>query len=113
MTGEVYNITTDQGSTFTLQFSIATDGTAWNLDGYSGRMQVRSSVSSSTKLLDLVSPTNISLTSLGMVTITVSAASMAAVPAGQFVYDFELVSPTGNVQKIIKGAFVVLAEVTR
>ena len=59
MSAGIYNIKAEQGSTFVFSFTITTDGTAWNLTGYSGRMQVRSSYQSTTKILDLVSPTNI------------------------------------------------------
>jgi hypothetical protein len=113
MAGNVYNITAEQGSTFILSFDIKTDGTAWNLTGYSARMQVRTSVSSSATLLNLVSPTDITLTSAGLVTVTVSATTMATVAAGKWVYDLELVSPTGIVEKPLKGSFIVQAEVTR
>ena len=113
MAGNVYNITADQGSTFVLQFDIKTDGTAWNLTGYSARMQVRSAPSSSVKILNLVSPTDITLTSLGVVTVTVSADVMAGVAAGKWVYDLELVSPSGVVEKPLKGNFIVQAEVTK
>jgi hypothetical protein len=113
MAGNVYNITAEQGSTFVLQFDIKTDGTAWNLTGYSARMQVRSAPSSSVKILNLVSPTDITLTSLGVVTVTVSATTMATVAAGKWVYDLELVSPSGIVEKPLKGNFIVQAEVTK
>ena len=116
MSGGNYNITTEQGSTFTLQFDITINGTKMTsgLSGYSARMQVRSSASASTAVLDLVSPTNITLnTTTGLITVTVSAAQMAAVTAGKYVYDFELVSSGGIVSKPIKGKFIVLAEVTK
>lgn len=113
MSANNYNITTDQGSTFVLQFDIKTDGTAWNLSNYSARMQVRSSTSSSIAVLNLVSPTDITLTSLGVVTVTVSASNMANVPAGKYVYDLELVSSSGIVTKPIRGNFIVNAEVTK
>ncbi len=38
-----YNMVCDQGSTFSLNFTIKTDGTPWSLvDNYTGKMQVRS-----------------------------------------------------------------------
>ena len=113
MSGNNYNITADQGSTFVLTFDIATDGDLWDLTGYSARMQVRASISSTSTLLSLTSPSDITLTSTGRVTVTVSATDMANVPAGQFVYDLELVSPSGFVEKPLKGVFTVIGEVTR
>jgi len=38
-----YNMVCDQGATFSLTFTIKTDGVAWNLVGnYTAKMQVRS-----------------------------------------------------------------------
>jgi hypothetical protein len=46
--------------------------------------------------------------------MTVSAADMAAVPEGKYVYDLEIVAPvTGVVNRLIQGNFVVRPEVTR
>lgn len=113
MAGNNYNITAEQGSTFVLRFDIKTDGVAWDLSTYSARMQVRSSASATTAVLNLVSPTNISLTNLGVVTVTVPASTMAGVTASKYVYDLELVDSTGVVTKPLKGNFIVLAEVTK
>jgi len=114
MASNIYNITAEQGSTFTLSFDIKIDGTTQTLSGYSARMQVRTSTSSTTKILDLVSPTNIAInTTSGLVTVTVSATAMSAITAGKYVYDVELVSSTGVVTKPIRGKFNVEAEVTK
>jgi len=113
MSAGKYNITADQGSTFKLDFTVTTDGAGWNLSTYSARMQVRTSVGASTTLLSLVSPTNITLGSSGTVSIVVSAATMATVVAGRFVYDFEVESAGGEVTRILEGKFTVKAEVTR
>lgn len=114
MASNIYNIAAEQGSTFTLKFDIKVDGVTQMLSGYSARMQVRTSTSSTTKILDLVSPTNITINnSTGLITVTVSAASMAAVTAGKYVYDIELIATDGTVIKPLKGKFNVEAEVTK
>lgn len=107
-----YNIVRTQGDTFTLSFTVATDGVAWDLSSYTCRMQVRRSTSATTTLLDLESPTDITLTSLGGVTVTASASVMSDLPVGKWVYDIELESGGGEVTTILSGRFIVQAEVT-
>ena len=108
-----YNITARQGATFSLTFTVSTDGSPWNLTGYSARMQVRAFATSSTKLLDLVSPTNITLNSSGVCTITVGATTMAGLPAGSHLYDIEFETSGGVVYPILEGKFIVRQEVTQ
>lgn len=105
-----YNIVAEQGATFNLNFRIETDGTPWNLTGYTFAMQVRRSSSSATTLLNLTSAT---MTSVGRVSATVNATTMSGVPAGRWVYDIELRSSGGEVTRILEGRFIVTAEVTQ
>jgi hypothetical protein len=108
-----YNIVAKQGATFSKTFTISNDGTPWNLTGYSGRMQVRRSFSSGTKLLDLTSPLDITLSGSGEISVTVSAIVMATVPSGRWLYDLEVQSNDGEVYRILEGRFAVTPEVTR
>ena len=105
-----YNIVAEQGATFNLNFTVETDGTPWNLTGYTFAMQVRRSSSATTTLLNLTSAT---MTSVGHVSATVSAATMATVPAGRWVYDIELTSAGAEVTRILEGRFIVTPEVTQ
>jgi hypothetical protein len=105
-----YNIVAEQGATFNLNFRVETDGTAWNLTGYTFAMQVRRSTSSSATLLDINSAT---MDSVGHVSVTVPAATMSNVPAGRWVYDIELTSSGAEVTRILEGRFIVTAEVTQ
>lgn len=105
-----YNIVADQGATFNLNFTVATDGTPWNLTGYTFAMQVRRSANDANTLLNITSAT---MTSVGHVSATVSAATMADVPAGRWVYDIELTSSGGQVTRILEGRFIVKAQVTQ
>ncbi len=107
-----YNILARQGKTFSFTFTIKTNNVPWNLTGYTARMQVRPSAVSSTKYLDLVSPTNISLNSTGQVTVSVSATTMAGIPFGTHVYDIELVTGS-EVYPVLEGNFAIRQEVTR
>lgn len=109
-----YNITAEQGSTFTFNFTVKTNGTAWNLTSYTARMQVRPTIESTSTLLSLTTGSGITLGgAAGTVSITATAAQMADIQAGRHVYDVELVSAGGVVTRIIEGKFVVKAEVTR
>jgi hypothetical protein len=105
-----YNIVAEQGATFNFNFRVETDGTPWNLTGYTFAMQVRESTSATTTLLNLTSAT---MTSGGHVSATVSATTMSGVPAGRWVYDIELTSSGGQVTRILEGRFIVTPEVTQ
>jgi hypothetical protein len=105
-----YNIVAEQGATFNLNFRVETDGTPWDLSDYTFAMQVRRSSSSTTTLLDVTSAT---MTSVGHVSVEVSAAEMTDVPAGRWVYDIELTSSGDEVTRILEGRFIVTPEVTQ
>lgn len=110
----IHNIVADQGATFHLNFTIKIDEVPWDLSTYAVRMQVRSDVNTSVKLLDLSKANgDITANSLGQVAITVSATVMADIPAGRHMYDIEVESAGGEVTRILEGRFAVPAEVTR
>jgi len=105
-----YNIVAKQGATYNLNFTVETDGVAWNLSTYTFAMQVRRSTASTTTLLNLTSATK---NSSGEVSVTVSATTMNGVPAGRWVYDIELTSAGGQVTRILEGRFIVTPQVTQ
>jgi hypothetical protein len=105
-----HNIVADQGATFNLNFTVATDGTPWNLTGYTFAMQVRRSANDANTLLNITSAT---MNSVGHVSTTVSASTMSDVPAGRWVYDIELTSSGGEVTRILEGRFIVSPQVTQ
>lgn len=106
-----YNIVAEQGATFNFNFRVETDGTPWNLSGYTFAMQVRRSTSSSTTLLNITSAT---MTNLGHVSVSIPASTMNTVAAGRWVYDIELTAGSGGeVTRILEGRFIVTPQVTR
>lgn len=108
-----YNIVARQGSTFNLNFVIDTDGTKWSLSGYTAAMQVRRSTASTTAILSLSTDSGITLnTTPGSVAVTASASTMAALPAGTWVYDIEL-SNAGITYAVLEGKFIIKPEVTK
>ena len=115
MTAATYNITCEQGSTFIKNLTITDNATstAIDLSTHTARMQVRPDIESSTTLLDLTSGAgDITLNSSGVVQITVSATNTAALTQGG-IYDLELVSSAGVVERVIQGNFDLSKEVTR
>lgn len=109
-----YTMNVDQGSTWSVQLTIATSGVVWNLTGYTARMKVRPSVESTTVTLSLTDVDGITLGGVaGTVVLSRSAAVTAALTAGNYVYDLELVSGGGVVTRLLQGPFVVSGEVTR
>ena len=118
MTAATYNMTCEQGTTFSKKLTItdnATPPVARNLSTYSGRMQVRPDVDSSTTLLDLLSTggsPEITLNASGVIQITVSATATAALSQGG-VYDLEIDEASGVVERVIQGTFELSKEVTR
>ena len=111
-----YNMTCQQGAT--LDKSITWSDSArnpYNLTGYTARMQVRSSVSSPTVLLELTTTNGriILGSSEYNIRLLVDAITTSALTPGLYVYDLEVVSGSGVVDRIIEGNFKVNAEVTR
>ena len=111
-----YDIVMDQGATFSKAITWQ-DSQSFpvNLTGYTARMQIRGEVDSSTAALSLTTENSrIALGgTAGTITLTVAATDTAAVSAGEYVYDLELVSGSGTVTRLLQGCFTVDGEVTR
>lgn len=109
-----YNLTVEQGSTFNLTLVYKDQrGYVIDLTGYSARMQMRSSVNSSTVALELTTANgriSIDGTS-GKITLSIAAADTAGL-SGAGVYDLELVNGL-IVQRILEGSYTISPEVTR
>lgn len=113
----IYDIIIDQGAT--LLRSIGLKSSAKNvvtLAGYTGRMNIREKSDSSSIILLLTTENGgIEINSTaGTVLIIGTPAQTAAIPAGKYVHDLELIeTATGTVTKIIQGNVIVRAEVTK
>ena len=110
-----YDISTEQGSSLSrvVTYNDA-NGAAVNLTGYTARMQVRPRASSGYAYLSLTSPSG-GLTlggTTGTITILVDGSVTSAIPAGNYVYDLEVVNGA-YVDKVMGGDFILSAEVTR
>jgi hypothetical protein len=113
---DVYNITVTQGDTLSRVLTWTNNAKVPNnLTGYTAKMQVRSSADSTTVVLELSTVNGYIVLggTAGTITLTVPAANMSIVNAGQYVYDLELVSGGGQKTTIVEGNFKVKAQVTR
>lgn len=127
MIAGVYNITCEQGSSFlrTLEIEqpdLATDPTgqtyeAFDLTGYTARMQVRRTIESASAIVTLTTENlGLEINPTGDTTNLIKmsmAASVTASIATSGVYDLEIINGDGFVSKVIKGAFNLIPEVTR
>ena len=107
-----YNLVCPQATTFTFAFRPQTDGTNWNLTGYTATMTVRPFAgSSTTTLLATTANGKISInTSTSVVTVSFTA-SETNIKAETYAYDLILTSgPT--VTRLLEGKFLVPIGVT-
>lgn len=112
------NITVDQGATYIKNISWRDSNNApYNLSSYTARMQIRHNYADNDKkpaLLSLTNTAGITLGSTGNnVIITITDSQTEDIPAGTYYYDLELISTSQVVTKLLRGKFIVLAEVTR
>lgn len=116
MTAATRDITIEQGATFTYPLIYKdSEGTPVNLTGYTARMQVRRSKASDVAVLTLTTE-NGSITlggAAGTINVVASAENTAAITIKVGVYDLELVSPSGNVKRLIEGEVTISQEVTK
>lgn len=111
-----YDMTIFQGASFDriLTWRVGTPAVAVNLTGYTARMQLRSTPSATSAPLELTTANGrIALGgAAGTITLTLTAAQTAGIPAGQYAYDLELVNGS-DVTRLVEGFVTVDAEVTR
>ena len=112
MSAGTYNLVIDQGSDFALDLVIKQSGTALNLANYSGRAQLRTSVSASSASASFsVTVTN---AANGALKMQLPAATSSGISAGQYVYDLEIFTANDTiVKRIIQGDVTITPEVTR
>jgi hypothetical protein len=109
-----YDITAYQGADYDQSFTVSQGGTALNWTGYTAKMQVREAADSTAYLLSLSDGSGITLGgTAGTILINISNAQSAAISAGSFAYDLELFAGSGQVTRILQGAFNVIGNVTR
>lgn len=91
------------------------EGAVIDLTGYKARMQMRHLITSS-DAIDTLTTENDRIKiepNLGKITLIFRNQITEKFPIGSFVYDVEIVSPSGFVTRILKGKIKILGEVTR
>lgn len=109
-----YDILCEQGSTFALSMTYEDgNGQPVDLSGYSARMKAKSSAQATDSIVELTTENGrITLGADGSIALSIDAATTAAFPAISAVYDLELVNGS-TVTRLLKGKFLIDAEVTR
>ena len=112
---QTYDFCIPAGATFSKVIRYKADGANVNLSGYTARMQIRPTAASATTTLALTTENSrIALGgTAGTITLSISATDTAAITAGRYVYDLELVSAGGIVTRLLQGIVTVSANVTR
>jgi hypothetical protein len=112
MSAGTYNLVIDQGSDFAVDLVIKQSGTAMDLSNYTGRAQLRTTVTaSSASATFTVTKTN---ATGGALKLELSASTTSSLAAGQYVYDLEIYTSSDSVVKrILQGDVTITPEVTR
>ena len=111
MAAGTYNFVLDQGATFTRQLTVKENGSAMNLTGYSVASKMRSTHDTSTVAGTFTC--TISNASGGIITISMTSSTTAAIEEGMYVYDLEITSSGGTVTRLMEENITVNPEVTR
>lgn len=110
-TSQRVDITCRKGDSFRLEITFKDDsGAVLNLTGYTWKLDVRETDTSSSAILEDDAFTY-SGTTQGVLTITAPAATMAGVNGGMYVYDLQSTN-SGAVKTWIYGIFKVNEDVT-
>lgn len=119
MSAGIYNITIEQGATFTMPITYKDEyGAAVNLSGYTARMQIRTSAQGQVMATPTVTITDAAAGEI-TVSMTVSETSALLVTGAshsnltQCVYDLELVASAGEVIRLLNGICWISPEVTK
>lgn len=114
MTPGRVNFLCPQGSTFSRRLTYKIDDIPVNLNGYSSRLQVRETHYDADTIVSLTSGSGITLGgSAGTIDILIAASATALFDAGTWVYDLEIQSTNGTIDRLVEGSFIVTPEVTR
>lgn len=103
------NLVVDQGSTFSTSITFNDEnGNTINFSSYSGAAQMRKHFTSSNSTSFAVS-----LTSNGVVTLSLTANQTGNLVAGRYVYDLEVTDAANVISRLIEGIVTVTPNVTR
>lgn len=107
-----YELTIDQGSTFSMRVELKDYFTneSLNLTNYAARSQIRKnydSTESKNFVVTIVDAAN------GNISMTMAAANTANLKPGRYVYDLEIEDDENTVTRILQGVAIVSPQVTK
>jgi len=109
-----YNFSFVQGDTWTTAPQWKINNIYVIVTGYTAKMTVRKSIGSSNTVFEFSTANGRITTGSydGKFTLFASAADTASVPAGNYVYDYDIVSPSGISTTLLSGGFQVIGQVS-
>lgn len=110
------DIAIEQGATFRLDISfVDSDGEAIDLTGYTARMQVRETYEATTVVLEATTANGYIIVDgpNGIVSVRIPPSATEALAVAPGVYDVEVESSSGEVDRLVQGTVSVSPEVTR
>jgi hypothetical protein len=115
MAQTTHDISADQGADYAATFTYRdSNNNLVNLTGATARMQVRKFVESQYPFISLTNGSGITLGgAAGTIAVAITAATLSAVPAGEYKYDIEIATSGGLVIKLVSGDFILSGEVSR
>lgn len=115
MAAGTLDFTIEQGATFNLLLTWKIDDVPVNITNWTARLQARVDVEDSEVILSLTTA-NGGITlggAAGTISLDQTATQTALLPAGDYVYDLELISGVGAVTRLVQGELNISPEVTR
>jgi hypothetical protein len=107
----ISNLYVDAGSTYSNIITVsASNGQALDLTGYTVASQMRKSYGSTTVYNFTSSIYN---AALGKVRLQLTDTQSQAIPAGRWLYDVEIRSPSGAVTRVVEGIITVNPQITQ
>ena len=107
----ISNLFVDAGANYSNIITVAaTTGQALNLTGYTAKSQMRKSYSSS---VAYTFTSSIYDAANGKVRLQLDSDQSAAIPAGRWLYDVEITSPSGNKTRVVEGIVTVNPQITQ
>lgn len=104
------NLVIDQGTTFSADIDLEdANGDIYDLTGYTAASQMRKNFNSSAAVTFTTSHSGTG----GRVTLFLPSSNTAVLTPGRYLYDVEITSPSGQVNRVVEGIVTVTPGMTR
>ena len=101
-----------KGDDFTQVITATISGTPVNFTGYTMQISIRNSTTNEVSLQLATGGSGITATSLGVITITMTAAQTDALVNKDYKYDLEVTDTGGSIKTYLYGPIAVLTDIT-